>query len=186
MKKILCLAAAFAAAFAAGARAADNSMMSPREMMRRQMEMQARQRHGAGTMAEPHGTGTQEAVPWMGPRAMSMGPGNAVRQRRRMMGMSGGGPGVMGVTGMAGPGLAYPMAGFAQGEERRYFEAYEQYLKDTKEQRRRLWDLRFDYREALWNPDTTLKELRDLAERMTALQEQLTAKMPRRQEPTEQ
>ncbi len=50
---------------------------------------------------------------------------------------------------------------------------------ETKELRKKLHDMRFEYGEALWNPDTTLKGLRELLKDMNQLQQKIQQRMPR-------
>ncbi len=92
---------------------------------------------------------------------MGMGPGM----------MMGGGMGPCMMCNMMGGPMGM-MTGTASSAE------YEKFMKETSTMRRKLHDLRFDYQEAMWKPETTMKELRKMMDEMRTLQEQIQQKMP--------
>ena len=160
-------------------------MMGPGQMMGGQQTQQSAQ------------TGGQYYPQYMNPGMMGgygsygMGPG--------MMGGYGGygiGPGMMGGYGM-GPGM---MGGYGHGMHHNmmgggcygmgpgmmgYYspEQYEKQLKDqqefldaTKELRKKMHDLKFDYAEALRNPKTEQKDLEKMNEEMESIWKQIYEK----------
>ena len=98
-----------------------------------------------------------------GPCTM-MGPG---------MGMMG--PGMMMGYGMGmGPGMG--MRGAWRNWDNP--DQYKKFMSDTKEMRRKLYDLRFDYQEATLNPKTTMGDLQQMREKMYKLQREIRDKIP--------
>lgn len=87
-----------------------------------------------------------------------------------------GGYGMMGqghMGGMMGPGM---MRGYGyRGSDP---EAYKQYLDDTAGLRRKLHNKRFEYSEAVRNPDTTRKSLLRLEKEMMDLRWKIYEKAP--------
>ena len=55
-------------------------------------------------------------------------------------------------------------------------ENHTQFLEDTKELRRNLYNLRFEYGEKARNPETTIGELQKMEEQMSDLQKQIREK----------
>jgi len=55
---------------------------------------------------------------------------------------------------------------------------YRKYLAETKELRKKLHDLKFEYHEAAWNPETTLGDLEKMQEKMLELQKEIEQKIP--------
>ncbi len=118
-----------------------------------------------------------------------MGLGGTGMMGSNMMGnmMGSGGMGMMNcpmmgnMMGSGGMGMMnYPMMGFAVGgQSRQQVANYEKFINDTREMRRKLNNMRFDYKEAMWNPKTSLKNLRDMAERIGKLQMEIQQKMSR-------
>ena len=133
----------------------------------------------------------------------AMGPGAAGGGMQPGMMMGGGGMGMMGNmmggkmmgrrgmmgSGMMGsmmcggmmPGMAIrsPMMGLASGMDQKKIAQYEKFTVETRGLRKKLSDLRFQYGEALWNPDTTLRQLWGMMQEMNLLQKQIQQKMPR-------
>ena len=196
MKKTF-LAALITAALlpAAPAPAAENTGMQ--EMMHQQMR--------ARMQSARHQTPAESNDAWNDQDPMMMPMLGAMHRRGRRSAMKSGmmGPGMMGggmmgksmmpmgaMMGMGGPmmgngPMAYPMLGFATGKDKEYGEDYAAFLKATREKRRRLWEMMFDYREAMWNPDTTLGELKDLAARITSLRAEIDAARPQQEKAVE-
>ncbi|HER62420.1 MAG TPA: hypothetical protein ENO11_00375 [Desulfobacteraceae bacterium] len=117
----------------------------------------------------------------MGPCVMGgygMGPG--------MMGGYGMGPGMMGGYGMGHHGMmgGYGMGPGMMGEhgwwkDRDQFsspEQYEKFLDETKDLRKKLHDLRFEYGEMMHDPKTTVGEMKKMQQDMYELQEQIQQK----------
>ena len=87
---------------------------------------------------------------------------------------TGGGYNMMGHSGMM------PMMGgfgmmHAQGFDD--MQKYETFAKETREMRKKLHNLMFDYGEARWNPDTTVGDLNKMAEKMNQLRQDIQKKM---------
>ncbi len=121
-----------------------------------------------------------------------MGPG--------MMGGYGMGPGMMGGYGMGrgmldnygygmGPGMMGRDCecrrhmrgnrfGHGQGWGSMDEEKFQKFLDETREMRKKLNDMRFDYREMLRNPKTTMKETMEMERKMFDLRQQILEKAP--------
>ncbi|GBE13139.1 hypothetical protein BMS3Bbin14_01149 [bacterium BMS3Bbin14] len=107
----------------------------------------------------------------MGGKQM-MGPG--------MMGSMMMGPGMMG-PGMMGPGMMGPMM-MGPGMGMQNMKRYNRFMNKTKDLRRKLYDMGFDYGEAMRNPKTTIGDLQRMRQEMGKLQRQIMRKMPSRQQ----
>jgi hypothetical protein len=99
-----------------------------------------------------------------------MGPG--------MMGGYGYGMGLgrMGRHRMHMPGACYGY-GYGMGEEG--FESpekYQKFMDETKDLRKKLHDLRFDYREKMRNPKTTMKDKMEMEKEMFDLMQKIQEK----------
>lgn len=119
----------------------------------------------------------------MGPGMMGgygMGPG--------MMGGCGMGPGMMGNYGYGmGPGMMGPYGcgkqmrgdckGMGRGQSKEDHEKFRKVMDETRELRRKLYMMKFDYREMLRNPDTTLKDKMEMEKAMFDLQQQIREKV---------
>ncbi|MCL7489063.1 MAG: hypothetical protein M8357_12925 [Desulfobulbaceae bacterium] len=102
-----------------------------------------------------------------------------------MMGSYGMAPCVMGGYGM-GPGMmdGYGMGrgmmgeyGWGQGSKRFSSpEKYEKFLVETKDLRKKMHDLRFEYGEMMHNPQTTVGELNTKRQEMQELQKKIQQK----------
>ena len=99
----------------------------------------------------------------------------------RGMGMMG--PGMMGSGGMgmmgSGMMMGSPMMGFAAGMNNEKISQYKNFIKKTRKMRKKLYDMRFEYGEALWNSKTTLKNLQEKLTKMNQLQQEIQQKIPR-------
>ena len=101
-------------------------------------------------------------------------------------GMMGGGYGMTpcttggGYNMMGHSGMMPMMGGFgmmhAQGFDD--MQKHETFAKETREMRKELHNLMFDYGEARWNPDTTVGDLNKMAEEMNQLRQNIQQKMP--------
>ncbi len=91
-----------------------------------------------------------------------MGPGmmNNMMMGRGMGMMNGG---MMGGMGMMGSGMD--------------MRQYRKTMDDTREIRRRLHDMKFEYGEAMRNPKTTIGDLQRMREKMNSLQQKIMQKM---------
>jgi hypothetical protein len=134
----------------------------------------------------PYGGGYYPCPQMMGPGMMGgygmgpdmMGPG--------MMGGYGMGPGMMGGYGM-GPGMmgrgmmgyGYRSYGSNPQEYQKYQEEYQKYLNQTVDLRKKLHDKRFEYFEAMRNPDTKRDTLMRLEKEIRDLQWDIYEKAPR-------
>jgi len=113
----------------------------------------------------------------MGPGMMGgmMGPG--------MMGHMGGygmGPGMMG--GMMGSGMmgyGYGGRGSSPEDYQKYQEKYQKYLDDTSGLRRKLHNLKFEYMEAVRNPDSDRQQIMKLEKEIRDIQWEIYEKAPR-------
>jgi hypothetical protein len=101
-------------------------------------------------------------------------------------GMMGGmmGPGMMGgMHGMMGSGMmgmGPGMMGYGDPEEyKKYMDDYKKYLDETKDLRKKLHNLKFDYSEALRNPKTKRKTLTRLEKEMRDIQNKIFDMSPR-------
>ena len=110
---------------------------------------------GTGKMSMMGGHGMMPMMKGMGKGAMMMGGCN--------MGMGS----MMGMMGM-NPAL--------DSKDR---AAFRKFMEETREIRKELHELRFNYMEARWNPDSTIGELQEMADKMDRLQAELTEKMPK-------
>ena len=123
--------------------------------------------YGMGPMMGGYGYG-------MGPRMMGnygygMGPmmGRYGYGRGCMMGGYGMGPQMMGNYGMQPPCYA------GQGPYFNSQEEYTKYLNDTREIRRKLHDLMFDYHEASRVPQPDIEAIQEIQSEINKLREQL-------------
>jgi hypothetical protein len=137
---------------------------------------------GSGMMGPGYG-GYGMGPGMMGPGygGYGMGPG--------MMGPGYGGygmgPGMMGPgyggygmgPGMMGPGQWGGCGGWYQGGPGEYGEKYNKALEETRELRRQLNVLQFDYYEALRNPNITTEKKKDMAKEIFELNEKIRQKM---------
>ena len=98
-------------------------------------------------------------------------PGQAGSQQQQ----AGGGQGMMGSgQGMMGGGQGMMQS---QGTGPDDLNKYENFVNETRGLRRKLHNLKFEYGEAKWNPDTTLGDLRKMAEEMNQLQNDIQKKI---------
>jgi predicted lipid-binding transport protein (Tim44 family) len=97
-----------------------------------------------------------------------MGGDGMGAMHHNMMGMM---DGMEGMDGMDGYGSMQKMMGFKSSEE------FEKFLEDTKEQRRKLHDMRFEYIEKRRQPETTIGELKKMKQEMADLTKQIHAKV---------
>lgn len=103
-----------------------------------------------------------------------MGPG-------MMMGGYGMGPGMMGGYGM-GPMHRRMMEDHGWGAGMKRFrspEQYETFLDETRELRKKMHDLRFEYGEMMRNPTTTMGDLKKMEQQIHALQQKILEQAPR-------
>jgi len=94
-----------------------------------------------------------------------------------MQGGYGMGPGMMGGYGM-GPGM---MGKYGWGQGAQQFsspEQYEKFLDETKDLRKKMHDLRFEYGEMMRNPETTMGDLKRMQQEMYELQKKIQEKAP--------
>ncbi|MEJ2690182.1 MAG: hypothetical protein P8130_09575 [Deltaproteobacteria bacterium] len=83
------------------------------------------------------------------------------------------GPRMMGNCGCGmGPGMMGGH-GFWRNQEK-----YRKFLDETRDLRKKLYDMRFDYREMLRNPDTTMKDKMEMEKKMFDLRQQIMGKAP--------
>jgi len=108
------------------------------------------------------GTINQQPCMMMGNGMGMMGPGmmNNMMMGRGMGMMNGG---MMGGMGMMGSGMD--------------MRQYRKTMDDTREIRRRLHDMKFEYGEAMRNPKTTIGDLQRMREKMNSLQQKIMQKM---------
>ena len=96
-----------------------------------------------------------------------------------MMGGMGMMPMMMRGRGMMMGGMG--MMGYDPEQAEKYLKNYDKYQKfftETRDLRKKVYDLRFDYGEAHWNPNTTVKELHDMQVKMNKLREEIYKKRP--------
>jgi len=121
-----------------------------------------------GMMGGPGmGSGMMESCQKMMGSGMMGGDGMGA-MHHNMMGMM---DGMEGMDGMDGYGSMQKMMGFKSSEE------FEKFLEDTKEQRRKLHDMRFEYIEKRRQPETTIGELKKMKQEMADLTKQIHAKV---------
>ncbi len=170
----LLLVIAITAAPALAGTAADNSM--PQGKMMRQM-MQNRQMANAGQGSS--GMMANKGMMGKGMMPMMM---NGCRMSPMMMegGMMGMMMPMMRGKGMMGRGMM-PMMGYNPALSSNYFKNYKKFQKffnETRNLRKKLNDLQFEYGEARWNPNTTLGELQRMRARLNKLRQKIYAKRP--------
>jgi len=98
-----------------------------------------------------------------------------------MMGCYGMGPGMMMGGGMGpgmmmGGGMGPGMMGGGIGPGMKRFdspEQYEKFLEATKDMRKKMHDLRFEYGEMMRNPKTTMGDLKKMEQEMFDLQKKI-------------
>lgn len=125
----------------------------------------------------------------MGRQDMGMGRGmmDGMGMGRGMMGCMGMGPGMMdgyhgmgmGMMGGMGPMMHHHMMGGADGpiiENFDSLEDFETFLDETKEQRRKLHNMRFEYMEKMRQPETTVGELKQMKKETYSLMEEIHKK----------
>ncbi len=74
-----------------------------------------------------------------------------------------------------------PMMGYNPALSSNYFKNYKKFQKffnETRNLRKKLNDLQFEYGEARWNPNTTLGELQRMRARLNKLRQKIYAKRP--------
>jgi hypothetical protein len=114
-----------------------------------------------------------------------MGGGSNMMGNYGMMPMMGGGYGMTPCTTggsynmMRHNGMMSMMGGLGmmQTPGLDNLKKYETFAKETRNLRKKLHDLMFDYGEARWNPDTTVGELNKMAEEMNQLRQDIQKKM---------
>jgi hypothetical protein len=148
-------------------------MMGKQGMMNKQEGMGAvRQRsYAMGKQGMMGGKGMMGGG-MMGPRNMMPMMMNGCRMNPTMMGKG----------GMMGGGME-PMMGYDPGRYTQNMQQYKDYQKffaETRSQRKQLNDMEFEYREARWNPDTTLGELQKMREKMDGLRQEIYKKRPQK------
>lgn len=81
---------------------------------------------------------------------------------------------------MGGYGMMPMMGGFGMMQNLGYdnYKKYEAFAKETKDLRKKLHDLMFEYGEARWNPDTKIGDLNKMAEEINKLREDIHKRMP--------
>ncbi len=85
-------------------------------------------------------------------------------------------PGMMGGNMMMGSGIMGPGMGMQN------MKRYNMFMNKTKKLRRKLYDMKFDYGEAMRNPETTMGDLQRMRQEMGRLQRQIMRQMPSRQQ----
>jgi hypothetical protein len=83
--------------------------------------------------------------------------------------------GMDGMDGMDGYGAKQKMMGKMMGFKSS--EEFEKFLEDTKEQRKKLHDMRFEYGEMMRQPETTIGDLKKKKQEMADLMKQIHAKV---------
>lgn len=107
--------------------------------------------------------------------------GSGMMGGKMMMGPGMMRPGMMGGNMMMGPGMMGPvMMGPGMGMQN--MKRYNRFMNKTKELRRKLYDMGFDYGEAMRNPKTTIGDLQRMRKEMGRLQRQIMRQMPSRQQ----
>lgn len=104
-----------------------------------------------------------------------MGHGYGLPQGMMGYGMGGYGQG-MG-PGMMGPGQWGGCGGWYPGAKGEYAEKYNKALDETQELRRKLHALKFEYNEALRNPEIPTEKKQEMAQELHELNEQIHRKM---------
>jgi hypothetical protein len=145
---------------------------------------------GPGMMRGGYGMGPGMMGYGMGPGMMGgygygygMGPGMMGGYGRGM------GPGMMGSCGYPGCGMGPGMMGgygygmgpgmmgyFPPAQNEQNFKENQKFFNETRELRKKLHDLKFEYNEALRNPDTTQKDLEKMNEEMAGIWKQIYEK----------
>lgn len=102
------------------------------------------------------------------------------QQGQRGQGGMMGGQDMMGGQGMMGPGMMGPGRGYDEdpGYEQDT-KKYQKFLDDTTKSRKELYDKRFEYFEAMRNPDTKQETISKLEKEIKELQEKLYEKAPK-------
>ncbi len=108
------------------------------------------------------GPGPGYGMMGMGP-GMMMGPAMMPMMQNMMMG-----PGMMGGGYGFGPGMMGYM----------YSPQYQKFLDETRDLRKELWDKRFEYFEALRDPDTKPETLTKLRKEIYELRKEILKKAP--------
>ena len=119
---------------------------------------------------------------WFGGGNMMGGTGYSGIMGGGMMGpgmMGGGmmGPGMMGGGMMGGYGMGSGMRGWNTGPDRYGYD--QKFLNETRDLRKALNDKRFEYFEALRNPETKPDRIAQLEKDINTLQQKLYEKSPR-------
>ncbi|VAW36974.1 hypothetical protein MNBD_DELTA04-358 [hydrothermal vent metagenome] len=122
---------------------------------------------GMGMKGNMMGSGMMGGKMMMGPGMMRPG----MMGGNMMMGPMMMGPGMMGGNMMMGPGMGM-----------QNMKRYNRFMNKTKDLRRKLYDMGFDYGEAMRNPKTTMGDLQRMRKKMGRLQRQIMRQMPSRQQ----
>ncbi|MGW8161863.1 MAG: hypothetical protein ACWGN1_06410 [Desulfobulbales bacterium] len=192
MYLITLVVAILIAAWSAGAQMMGGSQSMMNESGRQQERMPTIQDEEL-LMIYPSMAGCYGMGPGMMMGGYGMGPG--------MMGGYGMGPGMMGGYGM-GPGMmggygmgSGMMGGYGMGHMNRHMmdeygwgrgkkpfsspENYNKFLDETKDLRKELHDMQFEYGEMMRNPKTTMGDLKKMQQEMFELQKKLLEKSAR-------
>jgi len=139
-----------------------------------QQQTDKQQKPDTGGMMGGQGMGMMggQGMGMMGGQGMGMmgGQGMGMMGRGMGSGMMHGGMNQMNRNMMAECGWVPGMKTFTSPEN------HTQFLEDTKELRRNLYNLRFEYGEKARNPETTIGELQKMEEQMSDLQKQIREK----------
>jgi hypothetical protein len=133
---------------------------------------------GPGMMGPGYGMGPGMMGPGygMGPGMMGPGYGMGPGMMNPGYGGYGMGPGMMGY-GMMGPRQWGGCGGWYRGAPGEYSEKYNKALDETRELRRQLNALQFDYNEALRDPKITTEKKKEMAKEIFELNEKIHQKM---------
>ncbi len=108
--------------------------------------------------------------------------GSGMMGGKTMMGSGMMRPGMMGGNMMMGPGMMGGNMMMRPGMGMQNMKLYNRFMNKTKKLRRKLYDMRFDYGEAMRNPETTMGDLQRMRQEMGRLQRQIMRQMPSRQQ----
>ena len=118
----------------------------------------------------PYGGGYHPCQQMMGPGMMGYG-GYGMMGQGHMGGMMG--------PGMMGYGKGYGQQGYDAESYEKYQEDYQRFLEETADLRKQMHNKKFEYSEAIRNPETKRETVMNLEKEMRDLQWKIYEKSPR-------
>ncbi len=153
--------------------------MPPQQMqMKKSMMMNKMMKDNKNAMMEQGPNSGMSGKMMKGPQKMMPMMMNGCRMNPMMM--SGMGAMMSGNMGMMGSDMS-PMMGFDPEQSEngmKNYQKYQKFFNETRNERKQLNDMQFEYGEARWNQDTTIGELQKMRQKMNELRQEIYQKRP--------